>query len=141
MQTFIPYDDFYKSAQCLDRQRLGKQRVETLQILNALAGLSKGWVNHPATKMWRSHEPALVEYGIAICQEWKMRGYKDSCEEKIWQVSKNFRPNKGFTLLPPWWGSDKVHDSHKSKLIQKDSEWYSQFGWSVPHDLEYVWPV
>jgi hypothetical protein len=141
VQTFIPYDDFYKSAQCLDRQRLGKQRVETLQILNALAGLSKGWVNHPATKMWRSHEPSLVEYGIVICQEWKMRGYKDSCEEKIWQVSKNFRPNKGFTLLPPWWGSDKVHDSHKSKLIQKDSEWYSQFGWSVPHDLEYVWPV
>lgn len=141
MQTFIPYADFYDSAQVLDRQRLGKQRVETLQILNALAGLSKGWVNHPATKMWRGYEPALVQYGITICHEWQMRGYQDSCEEKIWNVSKSFRPNKGFVMLPTWWGDDRVHDSHKSKLMQKDSEWYSQFNWSVPLDLDYVWPV
>ena len=141
MQTFIPYPDFYSSASVLDRQRLGKQRVETLQILNALAGLSKGWVNHPATKMWRGHETALVEYGIAICQEWKMRGYKDSCEEKIWVVSKNFRPNRGFTLLPPWWGSDIVHDSHKSNLLRKYPEWFSHYNWNVPDDLPYEWPT
>jgi hypothetical protein len=141
VQTFIPYSDFYESASVLDMKRLGKQRVETLQILNALAGLSKGWVNHPATKMWRGYETALVQYGIAICQEWQMRGYKDSCEGKIWNVSKNFRPNRGFFLLPSWWGDDRVHDSHKSKLLQKDNDWYSQFNWSVPSDLDYVWPI
>ena len=141
MQTFIPYPDFQSSASVLDRQRLGKQRVETLQILNALAGLSKGWVNHPATKMWRGHETALVQYGIAICQEWQMRGYKDSCEEKIWNVSKNFRPNRGFALLPPWWGSDLVHDSHKSNLLRKNPEWYSHYNWNVPDDLPYEWPT
>lgn len=141
MQTFIPYADFYDSARVLDRQRLGKQRVETLQILNALAGLTKGWVNHPATKMWRGHETALVQYGLVVCQEWQRRGYQDSCEEKIWNVSKAFRPNKGFVLMPQWWGDDRVHDSHKSKLLQKNSEWYSQFNWSVPVDLDYVWPV
>ena len=38
MQTFLPYADFSKSAGVLDRMRLGKQRVETLQILQKLVG-------------------------------------------------------------------------------------------------------
>lgn len=36
MQTFLPYPDFDKSAQSLDMMRLGKQRVETFQILQKL---------------------------------------------------------------------------------------------------------
>lgn len=36
MQTFLPYPDFAESASVLDRQRLGKQRVETLQVMKAL---------------------------------------------------------------------------------------------------------
>lgn len=36
MQTFLPYEDFEQTASVLDRQRLGKQRVETLQLLKAL---------------------------------------------------------------------------------------------------------
>ena len=50
MQTFLPYDDFEKTAQCLDRLRLGKQRVETLQILKALLIPKYGWKNHPVVK-------------------------------------------------------------------------------------------
>jgi len=33
MQTFVPYANFSESAKVLDRQRLGKQRVETLQVM------------------------------------------------------------------------------------------------------------
>lgn len=36
MQTFLPYADFQESAYALDPKRLGKQRVETLQIMQAL---------------------------------------------------------------------------------------------------------
>jgi hypothetical protein len=36
MQTFLPYEDFTLSAQVLDYRRLGKQRVEALQIYNVL---------------------------------------------------------------------------------------------------------
>jgi len=43
MQTFLPYQNFTKSAQCLDRQRLGKQRVEAWQILQAITNPSYGW--------------------------------------------------------------------------------------------------
>ena len=35
MQTFLPYDNFEESASVLDWKRLGKQRVEAMQIVNA----------------------------------------------------------------------------------------------------------
>jgi len=57
MQTFMPYGSQYdQTAKCLDVKRLGKQRVETYQILKALLGESKGWRNHPATRMWEGYE-------------------------------------------------------------------------------------
>lgn len=36
MQTFLPYSDFARSAASLDMMRLGKQRVETFQVLQKL---------------------------------------------------------------------------------------------------------
>lgn len=138
MQTFLPFKDFHKSAEVLDYRRLGKQRVETLQIMNTLAGISAGWANHPAVKMWRGYERLLGEYGVAICKEWKNRGYKDTCEEKIKNVASMFR---GDIAVPEWLGNINIHDSHKSKLLQKDPSWYSQFNWNVPTNLEYIWPV
>ena len=49
MQTFLPYEDFRASARVLDRQRLGKQRVEAKQILQALErpGEPSGWEGIP----------------------------------------------------------------------------------------------
>lgn len=68
MQTFLPYPDFAQSAKCLDRARLGKQRVETLQLLsiNPSSG-KKGCANHPAYKMWSQNLGSLCLYGIMIC--------------------------------------------------------------------------
>ena len=67
MQTFLPYADFKETAKCLDMKRLGKMRVEAMQILMVLTGLNKGkaWTNHPAVKMWRGYEAALAEYSYA----------------------------------------------------------------------------
>ena len=33
MQTFLPFADFAETAAVLDHRRLGKQRIEVLQIL------------------------------------------------------------------------------------------------------------
>ncbi len=41
MQTFLPYESFEKSAQTLDWRRLGKQRVEGMQIINAITGKTR----------------------------------------------------------------------------------------------------
>ena len=55
MQTFLPYNDFKKTAACLDNRRLGKQRVEAYQILRIISGkrTSGGWLRHPAVLMWK----------------------------------------------------------------------------------------
>jgi hypothetical protein len=76
MQTFLPYPDFEATARVLDWRRLGKQRVECMQILNALHGTSKGWVNHPAVRMWRGYEDALETYQSFMIEEWVRRGEK-----------------------------------------------------------------
>lgn len=34
-----------------------------------------------------------------------------------------------------------MHASHRSNLLRKEPEHYTQFGWTEPPDLAYVWPV
>lgn len=137
MQTFLPEAGFTRSAALLDRNRLGKQRVETLQLLNALAGLSAGWRHHPAVLMWRGHERALILYGMAICNEWTRRGYRDSCKNKIMA----FRDRWPELNMPAWLGDPKFHASHRSNLLRKDPVFYGRYGWVEPPTLDYVWPV
>lgn len=136
----MPYADFQKSAQCLDRQRLGKQRVECLQILRCLLGITQGWRNHPAVRMWKSSPLDLAEYGLIICNEWIRRGYRDSCKQQIISLVPQF--SDCYTLgRPSWFGDMTFHHSHQSNLLRKLPEHYLQFGWEVPNNLPYVWPV
>lgn len=134
MQTFLPYQDFVESARCLDYRRLGKQRVECLQILNALEGKSKGWTNHPATRMWRGYEDALRLYMCVVVWEWTDRGYRNNIVLPRDFVTDAFR-------YPPWLGDERLHASHKSNLLRKDPVHYGQFGWTEPNDLKYFWPI
>ena len=136
MQTFLPYQDFELSAKCLDYRRLGKQRVECKQILMALTGQSKGWVNHPATRMWRGYEGALTDYAIHVCREWKSRGYMDSLENWFRDV-----PIPEKTLWYPKWLSEDFCLSHQSNLVRKFPEHYRKYFPDVPDDLSYIWPV
>ena len=73
----MPYADFEKIAKCLDYKRLGKQRVEAMQIHRIVSGTRAkgGWLNHPAVKMWFNHEDALAAYHNAMLYEWMYRGY------------------------------------------------------------------
>ena len=136
MQTFLPYESFRDSAKILDYRRLGKQRVEAYQILRALTGESTGWVNHPATRMWRGYEYHLCIYGAMICTEWKMRGYNDSLQSKFLDASLQFDT----AIRPDWLGMPELHKSHQSNLYRKDPVHYAKFA-SVGADLPYVWPV
>lgn len=131
MQTFLPYADFEKSANVLDWRRLGKQRVESMQILNSLR-TGGGWKNHPAVKMWRGYETALTVYMNTMITEWIRRGYNNTM--KIVCVNSNVE-------MPPWFGDDTFHASHRSNLLRKAPKYYEQFGWSEPCNLPYVWPV
>jgi hypothetical protein len=138
MQTFLPVPDFAETARILDDSRLGKQRVEMYQIIRTLDGVTKGWRNHPAVRMWRGYEPMLLRYGLAMCDEWDRRGYADTVREKL-QV--HARETGGPVLAPPWLGNDEFHASHRSNLLRKDPEFYAKYGWREPPDLPYLWPV
>lgn len=138
MQTFLPYPDFKRSAQCLDYRRLGKQRVECWQIYCCLTGEgSLRWRNHPDVKMWEGYEGALLVYGIAICEEWIGRGYKDSLLPKF-ELCLSFCKKRD---IPFWLGDEKFHSAHRSNLLRKDSVYYGKFGWKESSDLPYFWPV
>ena len=136
MQTFLPYDNFVLSAEALDNSRLGKQRVEVLQILKAIID-GEGWIYHPATHMWRGHTNALFQYGLAICDEWLKRGKVDTCRDKI----RNYFSTGLTNALPPWFGMKNFHASHRSNLLRKDAVYYSKFGWTEEPDLPYCWPI
>lgn len=125
-----------RSAKSLDNKRLGKQRVEALQILRANLGLTKGWVNHPAAVMWRGHEGYLILYIDSICMEWRNRGYVDNVYEQVQELQRKY-DIQGWT--PPWWwGNDEIHKSHRSNLKRKDPVWYR---FRVRKDIPYKWPI
>jgi hypothetical protein len=139
MQTFLPLPSYYKTAKVLDYRRLGKQRIECKQILNALMGRSKGWVNHPATRMWRGYEINLIAYAVAICDEWIRRGYKDN-QLKWFLQEWNMTKERGVIFDPPWMGDERFHASHRAALLHKAPEHYEQFGWTEEPKLDYYWP-
>lgn len=140
MQTFLPYASFTMSAKVLDRQRLGKQRVEAYQILQCLLGIGcTRWQRHPAVKMWKGSEPYLAGYALAICNEWIARGYKDTVKQKILSM-EIFQPMRTYQQ-PQWLGDKKFHRSHQSNLVRKLPAHYRQYFKHVPMTLPYVWPV
>ena len=149
MQTFLPVADFEESARLLDLPRLGKQRVETLQVLRALELPDYGWTSHPVVRMWRGRTPALVAYGLATVRVWRERGFADPTHT----LSAEFAPDvvgvpqeelARAGMLPSWVGDEAVHLSHRSNLLAKEPDFYRPlfqplFG-AEPEDLPYVWP-
>ena len=133
MQTFLPYPDLKESIRVLDYRRLGKQRVETFQVLNILLGRTptKGWRNHPVTLMWEGYEQALQMYQNYTIKEWIDRGYKNNMHFEEVDTSS--------VVMPPWFGLDQLHRSHRSNLLRKDFGYYSQYFDEDPN-LEYYWP-
>ena len=167
MQTFLPYPEFAKSVATLDKARLGKQRVEGYQLLLCRFELlpvrdedgehlmaegeylfipgksSPSRVNHPACKMWKEYEIALMEYSCHACLLWSSIGCRDSCFQKIVTITKlasrTYCPDK--VEYPSWLGDPAFHLSHQSNLIRKDAKHYSPQFPGVPSDLPYVWPA
>lgn len=149
VQTFLPYADFERSASVLDTKRLGKQRVEALQILRALTRPGYGWANHPAVLMWKGFEEALGRYGFACCEAWTGLGFGDTCAVTLAEDLRLADVHDVRTqaeldtagALPPWLGDEALHRSHRSSLVRKDPGHYGRLFPDVPDDLPYVWPI
>jgi hypothetical protein len=169
MQTFMPYPDYRKSLESLDKSRLQKQSIESSQILDTILGLPtkkgtkrKGWLNHPAKIMWEKNPGALLQYfivNIKICKDKNIK--TEYCDSRL-EIYEKFNLDSS---LPVWFGNEEVHSSHRNRLLQKgweqmlDAEmnetkiiaahktisWYKSFDWDEMQDKElmhreYKWP-
>ena len=117
VNTFIPFRSFKKIAQALDTKRLGKQRVEAMQIINIIDGKTnkKGFKNHPAVRMWKKYPDALKHYHDAMIDEWVRRGHKNTMNK--YNVKKK--------LSLPWFMKNKaIRLSYQANLIVKDPKHY-----------------
>ncbi len=143
MQTFLPFRSFEQTAEVLDYRRLGKQRVEAWQILDAIEkrkqGITKGaWINHPCVLMWQGFEIELVKYSIAICQQWISRGYQDTMLSRFQARLEQYQALNYPEQAPYFLGHEDFHQSHRSNLLKKDFAYYSQF-FTEPTDIPYLW--
>ena len=149
VQTFLPYPDFEATARVLDARRLGKQRVEVIQIVRALTWPGYAWKSHPAVLMWAGHEEALGTYGQVMSRVWVEQGYGDTCAATIAgdlaavgiDVLRSQDELAAAGELPDWLGDEALHRSHQSALVRKDPDWYGPRFPAVPDDLPYLWPV
>lgn len=136
MQTFLPYPSITASLECLDSRRLGKQRVEALQIHMIISrpyvSQKKGWARHPAVRMWKGYAGFLRLYHDYALTEWVRRGYVNNMP----YLSNGLDTGP----YPIWWGDPSVHLSHQSNLLRKDAEFYGKYGWRVDPRCPYEWP-
>lgn len=141
VNTFLPLPSISKSWALLDKRRYLKQLVEATQIINALEKLEKneivkGFVNHPAVRMWKGYIPGLKYYfnlGRAI---WIQKGHtfahpQYSIVEEI--------------VLPWFIGWKDFHYSHMASLMRKEPNFYYPLFSSLCPILNqergYIWPV
>jgi hypothetical protein len=149
VQTFLPYPDFEATARVLDTRRLGKQRVEVIQIVRALTRPAYAWKSHPAVLMWSGFEEALGTYGQVMSRVWVEQGFGDTCAATIAADLaavgvERLRSQEELAAageLPSWLGDEALHRSHQSALVRKDPAYYGPRFPGVPDDLPYLWPV
>ena len=130
MQTFLPYPTFEFTAKTLDYRRLGKQRVEGMQIINAIENQT-GWQHHPIVRMWTPYVNALKHYTNIIINEWVGRGYNNNMVR--------YDLHREDIVYPAWLGYEPFHSSHRANLLRKDYDYYKQFAWIDDPKSPYVW--
>ena len=68
-----------------------------------------------------------------MIEEWMRRGFKNTM-----QFMESSNTGK-YVPVPTWLGNEQFHASHRSNLLRKDFEYYSQFNWTENPESPYVW--
>lgn len=158
MQTFMPDFDFRIVAATLDHKRLGKQRVEALQLLQAFNDLANRWRNHPVFRMWYMNRGLLAAYGIAMCNHWAALGYSDNCKNRIidalpCDTLRQFAityATTGINSLPemyelPEWMKPRdgynIRSEYRAILLEKNFKHYGKMNWSEDPKPKMQYPL
>ncbi|KAI5068023.1 hypothetical protein GOP47_0016368 [Adiantum capillus-veneris] len=94
------------------------------------------WARAPAVRMWKGYPHSLALYYNLCLIEWEARGYRNILLKP--SPLAGSLPTADLAL-PPWFGDDVLHASHRSNLLRKLPEHYSQFSWTEQPDLPYGW--
>jgi hypothetical protein len=130
--TFLVVGDFVLNAKFLDEKRLGKQRVEAQQLIDAIEKGTK-WSKHPAALSWWNYVNALKYYANCVIAEWIERGFNNNMP-----FYKLENP-----VILPWWSQwDNLHYSHRAMLIRKNPFYYKDKFYVEPvfWNFGYIWP-
>lgn len=139
MQTFVTHFSNAETAHVLDDRRLGKQRVEALQILQSLKRKSGAWYSHPAVQMWKGYERGLAYYGMTMCDEWRnKRKFNDTTWDKFFD---SLDGNFAAPAQPVWRRDIRLLTSHRSNLVRKDPDFYGPRFPETPENMPYLWAV
>jgi hypothetical protein len=78
--------------------------------------------------MWRNYDNGFYAYLVAIYEECVVRGIK---ADKNWSAIEKLHEDNwnrgGNTVMPAWWGDNRVHESHRNNLYVKDPDYYAEF--------------
>lgn len=144
MQVFVPSTDMRESVRVLDTLRLRKQLLECVGILSILHNLPKadgsprkGHLNHPAVLQWKYWPGCLATYAMMCVEEMESRGF---FSEKMRASAEAFDTDD---IKPIWWGDERVHSTHRSRLLQKDPVHYGKFNWEEMNQepQSYWWAI
>lgn len=115
MQVFTPYQEPFKTADCLDGRRLNKQIIECKQILAAIKGESKAWKNHPVVKQYKNYVGYLENYMRCLIS------FKDG------KIRDALSYNNCAMFYKPEFLTMEFCNQHKRRLYTKDNEFYHIF--------------
>lgn len=114
MQVFIPYPSPLDTAMCMkdDTRRFLKQIQETRQILSAIYDPTRGYANHPVTKMYKNHTAWLNLY---------LQTLELVRDNNLFLARfKSLQAN----LVRPKWMTEELCDQHKRRLHTKNPQRY-----------------
>lgn len=149
MITYMPLPSILDSVAALPSGVLRPQLIDCLNILEHLSGFRAGMLYAPAVQMWVGAARGLFIYTDAI-QE-RMDAEKLSSpsiqvtKDKIRIATTMILEQEAFAEHPsdssPFWlGDDRVHASHRSRLLTNYPQAVSRFNWTEPQHLTIFWP-
>lgn len=140
MQIFVPYPSPLECAETLwnDQRRFHKQIIGCKQILDAINGVGKGWLNHPVTNMYKKDRMWLYDY-LSCFINYRESKKALSKKDELLFLEKALYDNSIANEDRPDFITEELCDQHKRRLYTKSPELYPQFaGYGTSEENWYV---
>jgi hypothetical protein len=140
MMTYLPLANVTLSVQSLHDSDLSLQIIEAGRALRQCS--VKKYSSFDIVAMWRGYEGGLYHYFLQCCREAQRRDLLDvmrflrAGHALVVGAGWHARP----PLMPRWYGSRRIHQSHASTLIRLRPDHYAHHWPDVPLDMPVLWP-